>query len=274
MVPMQTQPHAWRTAVRMRREIATILALAALVATAAVVLNVDRPSGVAQGDFEVRNQAHLTVSALPGVDLAPITSLPGISAASGPFPTFVTGARHGHTEADVALEGRSGGQSVVNRAVIVSGKNPAGPSVVLEQDLARALDVQAGGHITVSSAHGPTSLLVAGTAARREPWAGGRPGLGYVTPQTLTRLAPNAHTHGSALYLRVADPARSKRYVDWIRQTYPPHQVSVHDTRRIEKPGGFTPGLTSIGGLAASLALVLALGCSAASARHTPARMA
>lgn len=228
MVPMQTQPRAWRTTVRMRREITKILVLAVLVATAAVVLNVVRPSGAAQFDFEVRNPAHLTVSALPGVDLSPITSLPGISAASGPFPTLVTGARHGRAEADVALEARPVRDSVVSRPIIVSGKERAGPSILLEQPLARALDVRPGNHIIVSSAQGPISLLVAGTAAPRRPWDGERPGLGYVTPQTLARLAPNTHTRGSALYLRIADPARSKRYVDWIKQAYPSHQVSVH----------------------------------------------
>jgi hypothetical protein len=49
-----------------------------------------------------------------------------------------------------------------------------------------------------------------------------------VLPSTLTGVAPNA-PYGSTLLLRLADPDRAGKYVDWIRRRYPGGQVTVEE---------------------------------------------
>jgi hypothetical protein len=236
---------------------ACVLACVVVAAAAAAVAlsNAVRTRSTVPRAFEVTNGPHLTVSALPGVDLAPVMRLPGISAASGPFPTLETGARHGRAEGDLRLEMRPTRQSAVDQPLLLSGTWAGSGSIVLERRFARTLRARPGSRITVSSARGPAPLEVAGLAVTTSgSLSGGRAGLGYVTRQTLARLAPNDRTPGSMLYLRVADPSRSELYLDWIRRSYPPSQVTAEDWHRLEVSHGTSLSLAWPGALAAMLA--------------------
>jgi len=126
-----------------------------------------------------------------------------------------------------------------------------GGSLVLERETASALGVKPGDRITVSALHGPASLRVAGTTVA--PGAS-RPPLGYVTPQTLARLVPNARTYGSTLYLRVREPGKTAGYAAWVKRTYPGPQVSVASRHAAERSAATSPILLGIAALAVVLA--------------------
>jgi hypothetical protein len=225
--PLQSHLPARQITRPARRGIVLACVVVASAATAVIPSSAGRTRQTAPRAFKVTNGPHLTVSALPGVDLGPVMRLPGVSAASGPFPTLETGARHGRIAADLRLEMRPARQSVVGRPLLVSGTWAGSGSIVLERGFARRLRARAGSRITVSSTRGAAPLEVAGVAvATSGSLAAGRTGLGYVTRRTLSRLAPNERTYGSTLYLRVADPSRSERYLDWIRRSYPAPQVT------------------------------------------------
>ena len=197
------------------------------------------------------DSAHVIVSALPGVELRPVMDHPEVTAASGPFPTVTTGARHGRRESDLRLEAHPSPASAVERPPLASGTWARGGSLVLEQETASALGVKPGDRITVSALHGPASLRVAGTTICA---GGSRPPLGYVTPETLARLVPNARTYGSTLYLRVRDPGKTAGYAAWVKRTYPGPQVSVVSRHAAERSAGTSPSLLGIGALAVVLA--------------------
>jgi putative ABC transport system permease protein len=184
--------------------------------------------------FEATNGPHVAVFGLPGVDLEPLARLPGLRAASGPYRTVATSLRYRGREVGVQLEGRTRSESVVDHPLLVSGRWVRPGTVVLEQSTAHALRVPLGGRVTVATAEGKESLVVGGVAktAVRERYPGsgrglgGLGGLGYVTSRTMTGVAPS-RTYGATMLLRLDDPDRAGKYVDWIRQRYPGAQVAV-----------------------------------------------
>lgn len=192
----------------------------------------------------------MTITALPGVDLRPVTEHPGVTAASGPFSTVTTGASHGNRESDLTLESRPSRTTVVAQPLLATGAWARAGSIVLGEAAARALGVRSGDRIIVSALHGPASLRVAGIARTT---SGSHTSLGYVTPRTLGRLVPNERTYGSALYVRTADPGSSKQYAEWVRHSYPAQQITVQERHRLEASTGVSPSLAWIGALAVVL---------------------
>jgi putative ABC transport system permease protein len=178
--------------------------------------------------FEATDGPHVAVFGLPGVDLEPLAGLPGLSAASGPYRTVATSLRYRGREVGVQLEGRARSESVVDHPVLVSGRWVRPGTVVLEQSTAHALRVPLGGRVTVTTAEGKESLVVGGVAktAVRERYPGSGRGLGYILSRTMTGVAPS-RTYGATMLLRLDDPDRAGKYVDWIRQRYPGAQVAV-----------------------------------------------
>lgn len=190
------------------------------------------------------------VAALPGVDLGPVTQHPGVTAASGPFSTVTTGARHANRESDLTLEARPSGTSVVAQPQLATGTWARGGSIVLGETAAKALGVRPGDRITVSAFDGPASLLVAGTARAT---GGSHTSLGYVTPRTLAQLVPNKRVYGSTLYVRIEDPGSSKQYANWVTHSYPAQQITVEERHRLEPSTGFSPSIAWVGVLAVML---------------------
>jgi hypothetical protein len=215
-----------------------LLLLAAATATFGLVMLVGGRDGNSawQQTFEATNGPHVRVSALPGVDLHPLMSLPGLAEASGPFPGVQTSLRHHGREAGVWLEGRAETSSVVDHPLIVSGKWLRPGAVVLDQTLANAIGAGVGDRVTADGA----SLRVAGISKTA---ASGRDrnrseGLGYVLPGTLAGVVRDSHTFSSTVMLRISDPDRTGTFVRAIESTYPAAQVVVGDWRRQSDDSG------------------------------------
>jgi hypothetical protein len=229
-----THPSAVAIARRPRRIAAAVLALIVAATAIAVAASGGSSSqGPWQQTFDATNGPHVVVAGLPGADLTPLRELPGLAAASGPFPGVDTSLRYHGKEIGVRLEGRPAAATAVDRPRLVSGDWVRSSKVVLERSTARALGVPLGGRLIVAAARGRVRLTVAGvaeTAALSRSPAVGR-GLGYVVPATLTGVAPK-ETFGSTMLLRLADPDRAGRYVDWIKQHYPGGQVTVEEPSR------------------------------------------
>jgi hypothetical protein len=205
----------------------------ALTAAAAAAVAVATGSGGStarpwQQTFEATNGPHLVVVGLPGVDLAPLREIPGLTAASGPFPGVDTSLRYRGREIGTRLEGRPVAATAVDHPLLISGGWARPGTVVLERSTARSLRVPLGGRVIVAAARGKIRLTVGGVAETAAPSrsSGYGRGLGYVVPSTLAGVAPKT-TYGSTLLLRLADPDRAGRYLDWIKQRYPGGQVAV-----------------------------------------------
>jgi hypothetical protein len=215
---------------RPRRIAVAVLALAA--ATVIVVANGSGGSsgGTWQQTFDATDGPHLVVVGLPGVELTPLRAVPGLTAASGPFPGVDTSVRYRGREIGTRLEGRPAAASAVDHPLLISGRWVRPRTVVLERSTTRSLRVPLGGRVTVAAARGRISLTVAGVAETAAPsrTSGYGRGLGYVVPSTLTGVGPKA-TFGSTLLLRLADPDRAGGYVRWIKQRYPGGQVAVEE---------------------------------------------
>ena len=225
-------PPAVSIARRPRRSAAAALALAAAAAIIAVIAASGGGSSASpwQQTFEATDGPHVVVSALPGADLAPLRTLPGLEAASGPFPVVDTSLRYRGREIGTRLEGRSAAGTAVDHPLLVSGGWARSGTIVLEQDTARALRVPVRARVIVATARGRARLAVSGVAETAAPFrsSGTARGLGYVVPGTLAGVAPKV-TYGSTMLLRLADPERAGKYVDWIRQRYPGGQVKVSE---------------------------------------------
>jgi putative ABC transport system permease protein len=205
-----------------------VLALTATAAVIAATSSGDSTGGPWQRTFDATDGPHLAVVGLPGTDLAPLRELPGLTAASGPFPGVDTSLRYRGREIGTRLEGRPAAATAVDHPLLISGEWVRPGTVVLERSTARSLRVPLGGRVTVAAARGRIRLTVTGVAETAAPSrsSGYGRGLGYVVPSTLTGVAPKA-TYGSTLLLRFADPDRAGKYVDWIKQRYPGGQVAV-----------------------------------------------
>jgi hypothetical protein len=225
-----THPPVPTIARRPRRSAAAVLS--AVLATAAIVVLATSggrsSAGPWEQTFEATNGPHLVVSGLPGVDLAALRDVPGLAAASGPFPGVDTSLRYRGREVGTRLEGRPAATSAVDHPLLVTGKWARPRGVVLERNTARALGVPVGARVAVATAGGKSRLTVTGVAETAAPSRSpgiGR-GLGYVVPSTLAGVGPKT-TYGSTLLIRLADPDRAGKYVDWIKQRYPGSQVAV-----------------------------------------------
>ena len=231
--------HAHLDFTGIRKRVLVSLFVTTVAATALVVAATagggSSPAG--PGLFEATGGPHVQVSALPGADLGPLTRLPGLSAASGPFPGVTTSMRNRGTEAEVWLEARTGRAGAVDHPLQQSGRWLEPGAVVLERSLAQRLGLRPGERVGVTTASGPRSLRVAGVISTsadhryrgdaRGAAAGAGSSVGFVLPRTLRAVAPNARTWSSTLMLRLADPAKTATYVDWIRDRYPGAQVAV-----------------------------------------------
>jgi hypothetical protein len=169
----------------------------------------------------------LQVTAVPGVDLTPVLGLPGLSAASGPYPGVASSLRHGGTEISTWIEARPARGAAVDRPVIVSGEWPRrGGGVVVEQGLARRLRLQTGRRVRVVTTRGPLALRVTGIAATSSASRTGHvSGLAFVVPQDLHRVAPAA-VHGSTVLLDVGS-GNAALVAGWLQQRYPGPQAVI-----------------------------------------------
>jgi hypothetical protein len=172
-------------------------------------------------------EADLQITALPGVDLRPVLALPGLAAASGPFPGAATSVRTRDQELAVWLESRPR-DSAVDRPLLIAGTWARPGALVLGIGLAHRLRVRPGEHLILATAGGPLRMRVAGLAAtgteRRTPDS---QGVAYATLSDLRKVAPNSHVRGSTVVLELADSATSSEFAQWLEQRYPGPQAYV-----------------------------------------------
>jgi putative ABC transport system permease protein len=173
--------------------------------------------------------AFLVVSGLPGTDPGELEALPGLSSASGPYPTVATGVVNGDRAADVTLEGRAVRASAVGAPSLSSGSWARPGTLVLDARVAQALRARVGASVIVSTSTGPAQLRLGGITAATPGARGGR---GYVTPQTLAHIASNRRTYAWTLYLRLADGGSLERYARWISERSPAYSTTVDVVRR------------------------------------------
>jgi putative ABC transport system permease protein len=166
------------------------------------------------------------VTAVPGVDLRAALSVSGLEAASGPYPGVASSLRHGGAEVSTWIEARRTRGAAVDRPLLVSGGWLRRGGVVVEQALARRLDLQTGRRARVATTRGPRDLRVTGIAATSSVGrTAATPGLAYVLPQDLRRVAPSP-VHGSTLLLRAG--SRQARAVGrQLEQLYPRPQAEI-----------------------------------------------
>ena len=207
------------------------LASAAVFATMAL-----RPATGHQSGWllDETNGPHVAVSALPGADLQPVTRLPGAVSSSGPFAGMETSLRHGGVELGLYVEARPAQPSAVDRPALRSGEWLPRGAIVLQDSAAKRLAVAPGDHVSVTTTGRTLRLLVAGVAdstlSRRYP--GSSDGVGYVLPETLSRIAPDEHLYTRTLMIRLADPDASSSFAQAVRNGYRGPEVSVFDWRR------------------------------------------
>ena len=170
----------------------------------------------------------MRVTALSGIDLAPVMSLPGVSAASGPYPGVATSLANGHRELGTWIEARPQRGLAVDRPLLLSGAWPrrAG-GIVVERVTARRLGLRTGGRVRVSTTRGPLQLHVAGIAATTDTHrTAGTTGLAYAQSRALARVAPE-RVHASTVFLQLGEGGNASALAGWLARRYPGPQLQV-----------------------------------------------
>jgi hypothetical protein len=209
-----------------RRTPWTALAVVAAIVASAILLITPGSGTTCVGLSHLTHGPDLRVTALPGVDLRPVLGLPGLAAASGPYPGVASSLAHGGTEVSTWIEGRPARSSAVDRPYLVSGSWARRGGVVVERSLAHRLDVRTGQWARIATTQGTLRLRVAGIAATSSvARTAGAPGLAYVLPQDLRRVAP-ASVHGSTVLLS-ASGGDTGVLAGWLKERYPGPQAVI-----------------------------------------------
>jgi hypothetical protein len=204
------------------------LLLAAVAGASVLVGQALHNGGSGSGTRALANDApDIVVTGLPGVDLRPLTALPGLAAASGPYRDVQSSIRHDGRELTVRLEARSTAWSAVGGPHVIAGTWPGRPAdgIVIGDQLASRLQVRTGDRVRVTGVDGRIPLRVSAVAAESGP------SVAYLHSRLLSKLAPSSSTYGSALSLRLDDPGRTQEYRRWIERRFPAGQVTVNTPR-------------------------------------------
>jgi hypothetical protein len=230
-VPTMTPTHTgidfgWIARAAFRRSLWAVPAIVAACIASGIFLISPGSGTSCVGLSHLTHGPDLRVTAVPGVDLRPVLALSGLSAASGPYPGVASALSHGGTQVSTWIEGRPARGSAVDRPVLVRGYWARRGGVVVEQGLARRLDLRTGQRVRVATTRGPLALRVTGIAATSSvSRAAGTPGLAYVLPRDLRRVAPTP-VHGSTVLLRIGGHD-SGVLAGWLQRRYPAPQAVV-----------------------------------------------
>jgi putative ABC transport system permease protein len=160
--------------------------------------------------FTATNGAHVWLRTEPGAQTSALSSLPGVTAVSGPFSTVAETVRSGPEQAVLDLRAAGPKRPEVGRPEIESGRwLNGGPAdgIVLERSLASALWVSPGDRITLPGDHG-RSLRVVGIVRTAEAGyaPGDSPGIAWASPSLVADLLAEGGRHTQTLGLRLSDP--------------------------------------------------------------------
>jgi hypothetical protein len=166
------------------------------------------------------------ITALPGVDLRPVLSLPGLSAASGPFPGAQASMRMKGRETGVWLEGRNVSQSPVDPVPLRRGSWVNRGEVVVSASVARSLRVDVGSRVRMPGAK--ARLRVSGIAAESTRRSIGRDlPSAFVARRDLGRLGVGRARTGSSVLLQPSRETGTAPIADWLEARYPAAQAEV-----------------------------------------------
>ena len=181
----------WVTGPAFRRSFWAALALLAASAASVTLVIAAGPSTACMSLARATTGPDVSVTGLPGVDLRPVLSFPGLSASAGPYPGVGSSLQNGRTEVSTWIEGRPARGSVVDRPFLVSGSWPRRGGVVVEQSLARRLHVRTGSQTRVATTRGALRLRVTGIAETSSvARAAGTPGSRTCSCRSCARSRP------------------------------------------------------------------------------------
>jgi putative ABC transport system permease protein len=198
----------------------TIAIAGAAAATIVLALEV-RSSGRDpwQQTFDAANGAHVLVFAHSQADAREIANLPGVTERGAPVPLVTaslgpTLAPPGSTDR-VELAGLSD-RTAVNVPVPTSGSQLREGGVVLERSLARALNIEAGATLELTTQRGSVDLPVLGTAVvpSQPRYPRRNPGLAWIIRATLERIEPDRSNWRWTQALRLANPSAAAAFTE------------------------------------------------------------
>lgn len=192
----------------------TIAIAGAAAATIVLALEV-RSSGLDpwQRTFDAANGAHVLALVPSQADAHAIATLPGVTERGAPVP-LVTATVRGSSDR-VQLAGLSG-RPAVNMPVLTAGSQLREGGIVLERSFARALGVEVGVTLKLTSRLSSVDLPVLGTAVvpSQPRYPRRNPGLAWVTRATLERIEPDRTRWGWTEALRLANPSAAAAFRD------------------------------------------------------------
>jgi ABC-type lipoprotein release transport system permease subunit len=194
----------------------TIAIAAAAVATIVLALEV-RSSGVDpwQRTFAEANGAHVLAFAPSQADAAAIGEQPGVTERSAPVPLApATVGPRGRTDR-IELAGLSG-RTTVNVPVLTAGSQLREGGIVLERSVARALGIEVGATLKLTSSRDSIEIPVLGTAVvpSQPRYPRRNPGLAWVTRATLERIEPDHGRWRWSEAVRLADPSAAAAFTE------------------------------------------------------------
>lgn len=159
--------------------------------------------------FTQSQGAHVWLHTRVAADTGALSALDGVAGVSGPYRTGQATLEARGVRASVALRAAGTRPPEIARPLVTDGTwlDTQAEGVVLESSLARVLWAEPGDTLTVTGSDGTArTLRVAGVAEAAEPGyrPGGEPGIGWVLPGTLDRIAPQSTSH--SVGLRLDDP--------------------------------------------------------------------
>ncbi len=196
----------------------TIAIAGAAAATIVLALEV-RSSGRDpwQQTFAAANGAHVLASVPSEADARALANLPGVTERGEPVPLVAaslgpTLRPPGSTDR-VELAGLSG-RTAVNMPVLTGGSQLREGGVVLERSLARALGLEAGATLELTTQRGTVELPVLGTAVvpSQPRYPRRNPGLAWVTRGTLEQIEPDPTRWRWTEALRLANPSAAASF--------------------------------------------------------------
>jgi putative ABC transport system permease protein len=197
---------------------AIIVAVMIVAATGALTLALNVRRGTTdpwRRAFDAANGAHVTIFDPGGhgdaLDPDRVATLPGVAAASGPYPELwnLSLVRDGHVyDADVeAVEDHDAARSV-SRPLVTDGSwlGSEADGVVVERGFARRIGLRVGDRVQLSGVNGLLELRVVGLAV--EPWRSPNENpLVFVRPSTFETLQPARSQWNASLYVRLTTPS-------------------------------------------------------------------
>jgi putative ABC transport system permease protein len=204
--------------IRSRLLASTLTIAIAGAAAAMIVLALEvRSTGVDpwQRTFAEANGAHVLAFVPSQADAAAIGDLPGVTERSAPVPlVWATMGPRGSTD-QVQLAGMSR-STAVNMPVLTAGSQLRDGGIMLERSLARALGIEVGATLELTSRRGSIEIPVLGMAVvpSQPRYPRRRPGLAWVTRTTLHRIEPDSAGWSWSEAVRLADPSAAAVFAE------------------------------------------------------------